>query len=151
MARRSTPYLLDLGSDQETELSLAEWNELRAGGWIEPTGYKTARPRRGVVAWIRGGDLWMAPLARVPSVTAKWFLIWLFRVSLISAAQLAETVSQRKERVLFERERETQNEALLWRTFRHTKGANEFRWIPAKHKAEILRTLRPEMSGEAIA
>jgi hypothetical protein len=150
MARRSTPYLLDLGSDQETELSLTQWNELLSGGWIEQLGYKTARPRRGVVAWIRGGDLWMTPLARIPSVTAGWFLIWLFRVGVISAAQIAETLSERRERVAIEREREAQNEALVWRTFRGTKGANEFRWIPAKHKAEILRALRPEMSGEAI-
>jgi hypothetical protein len=150
MARRSTPYLLDLGSDQETELSLLEWNELLTNGWIERTGYKTARPRRGVVAWIRGGDLWMTPLARIPSVTAGWFLIWLFRVGVISASYVSETASERRERIAIEREREAQNEALLWRTFRNTKGANEFRWIPAGHKTEIFRALKPEMLGEAI-
>jgi len=150
MARRSTPYLLNLGSDLETELSLSEWDELLAGGWIERIGYKTARPRRGVVAWIRGGDLFVAPFAPMSCVTARWFLIWLFEVTVISAAYVGETVNQRQERALFERERERQNEALIWLARRGKKGKNEFRWIPSGHKAEILRALRPEMSGGAI-
>jgi hypothetical protein len=150
MARRSQRYTLDVGTDQEFELTTPEWNELLAGGWIERTGYKTARPRRGVVMWIRGGDLWLTPLARIPSVTANWFLIWLFGVEVMSAAYVAESPVERRERIAIEREREAQNEALMWRTFRGTKGANEFRWIPAGHKAEILRALRPEMLGEAI-
>jgi len=146
MARRSQRYTLDIGSDQDYELSTPEWNELLSGGWIERSGYKTARPRRGVVAWVRGGDLWMSPLARVPSVTAKWFLIWLFRASVISAAYIAETANQRQERVVLERERERQNEALIWLASRKTRGANEFRWIPAEHKAEIIRALKPELA-----
>jgi hypothetical protein len=150
MARRSQRYTLDIGTDQDFELSTPEWKELLSGGWIEQTGYKTARPRRGVFAWVRGGELWVAPLARVPSVTAKWFLLWLYRVGVISAAQITETLSERRERVAIERERESENEALLWRTFRGTKGANEFRWIPAGHKAEIMRALKPEMVGDAI-
>lgn len=80
------------------------------------------RPRRGVVAWVHGGDLWLTPLAWVPSVTAKWFLLWLYRVGVISAAQITETLGEHRERVAIEREREAQNEALLWRTFRGTKG-----------------------------
>jgi hypothetical protein len=150
MSRRSQRYTLDLGTDQDIELATSEWNELLSGGWIERTGYKTARPKRGVVAWVRRGVLWMTPLARIPAVTADWFLIWLFRVSVISAAHVFESRSQRQERVLIEQEQERQNEALLWRVSRNTKGANEFRWIPAGHKAEILRALRPEMLGEAI-
>jgi hypothetical protein len=148
MARRSTPYLLDLGSDQETELSLAEWNELLANGWIEQTGYKSARPRRGVVAWIRGGDLWLTPFTPMSCVTARWFLIWLFQVEIMSAAYLTESRSQRQERILFERERERQNEALIWLASRKTKGANEFRWMTPAQKAEAMR-LKPELMAEA--
>jgi hypothetical protein len=148
MARRSTSYLLDLGSDQETELSLSEWNELLSGGWIERTGYKTARPRRGVVAWIRGGDLWLTPLARIPAVTARWFVIWLFQIEIMSAAYLTESRSQRHYRVLLERERERQNEALIWLASRKTKGANEFRWMTPAQKAEVMR-LKPELMGES--
>jgi hypothetical protein len=150
MSRRSQRYTLDLGRGESSELSASEWDELLANGWIERIGYKTARPRRGVVAWIRGGQLWVAPIVHMPCVTASWFLIWLFQIEVMSAAYLTESRSDRQERVLFERERDRHNEALLWRTFRHTKGANEFRWIPAGHKSEILRALRPEMLGEAI-
>jgi len=150
MARRSRPYLLDLGSDQETELSLSEWNELLAGGWIERTGYKTARPKRGVAAWIRGGQLWVAPIVRMPCVTADWFLIWLFQVEIMAAAYLSESVNDRQERVLFERERERQNEALIWCSRRGKKGANEFRWVTPAQKAEILKALRPEISGASV-
>src|SRR5262245_30262243 len=106
MARRSRRYTLDVGTDQDYELTTPEWNELLAARWIERTGYKTARPRRGVVAWVRGGDLWLTPLARTPSVTARWFLIWLYRVAVISAAQMVETPVERRERVAIERERE---------------------------------------------
>ena len=148
MARRSTPYLLDLGSDQETELSLSEWNELLSGAWIEPTGYKTARPRRGVVAWIRGGDLFLAPLAHMPCVTAGWFLIWLFHVTVMSAGQSQEIRAVNREWALLDRERERQNEALIWRARRNTKGKNEFRYIPADRKAEYFRALKPELLRE---
>jgi hypothetical protein len=148
MARRSQRYTLDIGSDQDFELTTPEWNELLSGGWVERTGYKTARPRRGVVAWVRGGELWMTPLARVPSVTAKWFLIWLFRVGVIPAAYIVETGSQRQERVIFERERERQNEALIWLASRKTKGANEFRWMTPAQKAEVMR-LKPELREAA--
>lgn len=150
MARRFfNHYYVRLDRDQEFKLSAAEWNELLAGGWIEPEapGSKRARFRRGVVAWIRGGDLWVAPLAYLPSVTARWFLLWLFCTTVISAGQSAEIRSAQREWALVERERETQNEALLWCTFRNTKGANEFRWIPAGHKAEVLRALRPEITA----
>jgi hypothetical protein len=149
MARRSAPYLLTLGSDQETELSLSEWDDLLSGGWIERTGYKTARPRRGVVAWIRGGDLWMAPIVRMPCVTASWFLIWLFQVSVSSAEQSAEVRRAQQEWSLRERERETQNEALIWCSRRGKRGANEFRWMTPAQKAEVMRALRPEPVAEA--
>src|SRR5262245_11483058 len=148
MSRRSQRYTLDVGTDQDFELTTPEWDELLAGGWIEPNGYKTARPRRGVVAWVRGGDLWMTPLARVSSVTAKWFLIWLFRVGWSAAACIAGTASQRQERLIFERERERQNEALIWLASRKTKGANEFRWMTPAQKAEAMR-LKPEPLREA--
>jgi hypothetical protein len=150
MSRRSQRYTLDVGTDQDFELTTPEWKELLSGGWIERTGYKTARPRRGVVAWIRGGDLWLTPLARIPAVTAGWFLLRLFRVCVISAGQSPKIRAAHREWALFDMERETQNEALLWRTSRNTRGRNSFSWIPAGHKAEILRALRPEMSGEAI-
>ena len=39
----------------------------------------------------------------------------------------------------------------IWRATRHRRRANELTWISAEHKAQILRALRPEMSGEAIA
>jgi hypothetical protein len=150
MARRSQRYTLDIGTDLDFELTTPEWNELLSGGWIEQTGHKTARPRRGVVAWVRGGELWVAQLARIPSVTANWFLIWLFRVEVISAAFITETVSGRQERMMFERERERQNEALLWRTHRNTKGANEFRYATVQQKTEVFRALKPELLREAI-
>jgi hypothetical protein len=148
MARRSQRYTLDIGSDQDFELATPEWDELLSGGWIERTGYKTARPRRGVVAWVRGGDLWVMPFAHMSCVTAKWFLIWLFQVSVISAAHVAETVSERQERVLFERERERQNEALIWCSRRGKKGANEFRWMTPAQKTEAMR-LKPELREAA--
>jgi hypothetical protein len=150
MTRRSKPYLIKLGSDQDFNLSASEWNELISLGWIEPAGYKTARPRRGVVAWVRGGDLWLAPIVRMPSVTAQWFLLWLFRSTVIPATWIGDSLIERRERVAIEREREAQNEALLWRTFRGTKGANEFRWIPAERKAEYLNALRPEIIQPAV-
>jgi hypothetical protein len=148
MTRRSQRYTLDVGTDQDFELTTAEWNELFAGGWVEKTGYKIARPRRGVVAWIRGG-LWLTPLARIPSVTANWFLIWLFGVEVMSAAYVAESPVERRERIAIEQDREAQNEALLWRTHRNTKGANEFRYATAQQKAEVFRALKPELLREA--
>jgi hypothetical protein len=141
--------LLDLGSDLETEVSLAEWNELRAAGWIEPTGYKTARPKRGVVAWIRNGQLWLAPICHMPCATADWFLIWLFSVEVMSAAYLSESVNDRQERMFFERERDRQNEALIWLASRRTKGKNEYRWMKPGQKTEVFRAMKPEMLGEA--
>jgi hypothetical protein len=131
--------LIDLGSDLETEVSQAEWNELRAGGWIEPTGRKTARPRRGVVMWIRGGHLCVAPLAYMPCATADWFLIWLYSVTVMSAAYLTETVSDRQERVALERERERQNEAAVWRARRDSKGRNEYCYMTPAQKAEAMK------------
>jgi hypothetical protein len=149
MARRSQRYTLNVGTDQDFELTTPEWNELLAAGWIERTGYKTARPRRGVVAWVRGGLLFVIPFARMSCVTARWFLIWLFEVTVISAAYVGETVSKRQERMLFERERERQNEALIWCSRRGKKGANEYRWMTSKQKTEIFRALKPEMLCEA--
>ena len=148
MARRSTSYRLNLGSDLETELSLAEWNELLAGGWIEQTGYKTARPRRGVVAWIRGGQLWVAPIVHMPCFTADWFLIWLFQIEIIPAAYLSESVNERHMRVLFEFERDRQNEAVIWCSRRGKKGKNEYRWMTPAQKAEAMR-LKPELREAA--
>jgi hypothetical protein len=148
MARRSQRYTLDVGTDQDFELATPEWNELLSGGWIERTGYKTARPRRGVVAWIRGGDLWIAPIVRMPCVTASWFLIWLFQVSVSSAEQSAEVRRAQQEWSLRERERETQNEALIWCSRRGKRGANEFRWMTPAQKAEVMK-LKPELMGES--
>jgi hypothetical protein len=150
MTRRfNSRYFVRLTRDHEFKLSASEFHELRNGGWIEPDapGSKYADLRRGIVAWVRGGDLYLLSLARIQTVTAGWIRAWLYKAGVISAAYVGETICERQERLLFEQERERQNEALLWRTFRDTKGANEFRWIPARHKAELLRALRPEMSG----
>jgi hypothetical protein len=103
----------DSRKDTDYELSISEWNELLSGGWIERTGYKTARPRRVVVAWVRGGDLWLALLAYMPCATADWFLIWLFRLGLISAAEVGEDSNSRMERVLRRQENELQWEAAI--------------------------------------
>jgi hypothetical protein len=148
MSRRSQRYTLELGRGESSELSASERDELLTNGWIESTGYKTARPRRGVVAWIRGGDLWIAPIVRMPCVTARWFLLWLWRVSVISLGQSPEIRAAHREWSLFDRERETQNEALIWCSRRGKKGANEFRWMTPAQKAEVMR-LKPELMGEA--
>jgi hypothetical protein len=148
MSRRSQRYTLELGRGESSELSASERDELLTNGWIESTGYKTARTRRGVVAWIRGGQLWVAPIVHMPCVTASWFLIWLFQIEVMSAAYLTESRIQRQERVLFERERDRQNEAVLWRASRKTRGANEFRWMTQAQKAEVMK-LKPELMGES--
>lgn len=148
MARRSTPYILDLGSDQETELSLSDWNELLDNGWIERTGYKIARPRRGVVAWIRNGELWVAPICHMPCVTGDWFLIWLFQIEIMAACYLTESQSERQERIFFERERDRQNEALLWLASRKTRGKNEYCWMTRAQKADAMR-LKPQLAEVA--
>jgi hypothetical protein len=148
MSRRSQRYTLELGRGESSELSASERDELLTNGWIESTGYKTARPRRGVVAWIRGGDLWIAPIVRMPCVTARWFLIWLFRAIVDSAGQSAEIRRAQQEWAIFDMERETQNEALIWRARRGKKGKNEFRWMTPAQKAEVMR-LKPELMGES--
>jgi hypothetical protein len=149
MARRSQRYTLDVGTDQDFELTTPEWNELRAGGWIELTGYKTARPKRGVVMWVRGGDLWVLAIKRIPVVTARWFYLWLF-VTVESDYLVGEAYFERQEWAMRDRERESENEALLWRTFRGTRGANEFRYATRWQKNEVFRAMKPEMLREAI-
>lgn len=148
MPKPQKRYTLDLGRDESSELSASEWKELLANGWIEQTGYKTARPRRGVVAWIRNGDLWVVPICHMPCVTADWFRIWLFRVAVFSAGQSAEIRAVHREWTLLDRDRETQNEALIWCSRRGKKGANEYRWMTPEQKAEALK-LRPTLAEAA--
>jgi hypothetical protein len=150
MATRSNNrnrYFVRLGRDQEFKLSAQEFHEIYSGGWIEPDapGSSYASLRRGVVAWIRGGDLHLLSLANIRTATAGWWRAWLYRVDTVPASQVGQSLSERQEALLIEQERERQNEALLWRTFRDTKGANEFTWIPAETKAEMLKAFGVEM------
>ena len=145
MARRSKPYIIELAAGQVFKLSASEWDELLSGGWIVETGFKTARPKSGVIAWVRGGNLSVFAFVRLR--TASWARAWLFKVGIIRASAIGEAWDQRRERVMRDLDRDLQNEALLWRTFRdrRTKGANSFSWIASDHKIEILRALRPEL------
>jgi ATP/maltotriose-dependent transcriptional regulator MalT len=150
MTRRSKPYLVEL-SVQTFKLSASEWDELLAGGWTRPIPdrVKTARLASGVAGWIRGCDLYLldlVALARIRSVSVSWAHAWLYHVGVLRAAVVGEAYFERQDRVMRELDRDLQNEALIWRTFRdkRTKGANSLVWIPSEHKIEILRALRPE-------
>ena len=135
-------YYLDLGGDREFKLSASEWQELLGGGWICPTGIKHARLKPRVIAWVRGGDLFVFSVARIRTVTASWLRAWMYSVGVIRADQVGGSLFEKQDRVMLELDREAQNEALLWRTRRNAKGPNEFAWIPVEAKAEIIRAFR---------
>jgi len=150
MATRSNNrnrYFIRLSRGQEFKLSAAEWQELRAGGWIESDapGSRYAVLRRGVVSWVRGCDLHLLALDRIRTASASWAHAWLYKVGLLRVGA-GEPYFDRQERVMREFDRDLQNEALVWRTFRDkkTKGANSLVWIPSEHKHEIIRALKPD-------
>ncbi len=148
MARRSVPYLIELPGDSDFKVSGAEWREALDRGVVTPAPdrYKVARPASGVIARVWDGDLYF--FARIRVSSASWYRAWLYSVGAVSASAVGEGYFERQERALRELDRELQNEALLWRTFRdgRTRGANSFAWIPHEHKIEIIRALEGKLN-----
>lgn len=149
MGRRfNSRYFLELSGERLFKLSAVEWQELLSGGWARPIPdrFKTARLTSGVAGWIRGCDLYLLALARIRTISPSWAHAWLYKVGVVRASVVGEAWDERQERVMRDLDREMQNDALLWRTFRDrkTKGANSFAWIPPDIKMQIIRALRPE-------
>ena len=67
---------------------------------------------------------------------------WLYAPETVSAQTVGESWEQRRERVRLEQDRDAQNEAMLWQMERNTKGRNEYAYVPAERKIEILKALR---------
>jgi hypothetical protein len=144
-------YWIELSRDRRYKLSASEWTELLASGWAREAldQEKTARPSPGVLAWIYKGNLHLLALSRIRASCLSWSFAWLYKVGVVAAASVGEDWEERRHRVMVEADREAQNEALLWRTFRdrRTKGANSFSWIAAETKAEILRAFGVEIKS----
>jgi hypothetical protein len=129
------------------QVPAADWGEYLRHGFAVRHSERVARPRAGVrLVWEEGRhmlkDSESGLEAAIPSSWRMVIQAWLFKSVTIKAAQLKESPTERQERILFEAERERQNEAVLWRTSRDTKGANEFAWIDPAAKVEMIGALR---------
>lgn len=144
MSYRSKPYKIQLSSTRQPHhVSAGDFNHLLTKGYIELKSPRLGIPTRGYYGFVENGRLAFASTARIGTFCAAWFWAWLYRV-VAEESHGPETWAQKRERLVLERDREAQNEALLWRALRDCKGPNEYAWIPAEIKVEFLRALKPE-------
>lgn len=131
-------------------VSTAEWGDYLRRGYAHRVSDRVARPAAGIeVIWEDDRHMLRDSNRPGVSIPSSWLMVlraWFFNVEVVSASRVGESPLERQERVLFHAERERQNEALCWRTFRNTRGANEFVYISAESKAEQIGALRPDLA-----
>jgi hypothetical protein len=128
-------------------VTAALFNQYLAEGLTETVSRREAQPRRGVVAFVRGGQVCFYRVFKMGTFCASWWRAWLYRVDTVTASQaLNETWEEKRDRVKLEQERDAQAEATLWRIARSSKGKNEFAWIEPERKAEILKAFGRELA-----